>query len=332
MKELLLDTKARTCGCKHAVAFVTWLHHKSSEPSVTEKECYWRRSRLSQAGSSKCLPLDQEVAMSVVEISEEEIQDFKKSIADELRGRNVKCMFLSQIDGSSSISIHHLILEFKKNGGDFEEFLNFCQSKMTESECRGVRDSTLSQSASYLWFEYRYGRVTASKLFEASRCTTENGTLVNTILGASKIRDSKAMERGRKLEGIVMKQLERTWGQIAPSGLVLDKEYPIFGASPDGVTNTHVVEIKCPMSDKTFPSYFASGLTKPAPKYEAQIMLQMLFCLKDKAIYSVAHPDFESSGKITTLEVPFDAVLCADLMERAQEFWKKYIFTKLLSQ
>jgi len=42
-------------GCKHAVAVLIWLHRRSSEPSPTEIQCYWRKSVLSSAATSiKC--------------------------------------------------------------------------------------------------------------------------------------------------------------------------------------------------------------------------------------------------------------------------------------
>jgi len=47
----------------------------------------------------------------------------------------------------------------------------------------------------------RYGRITASKAYEASKCiTTTNGTLAKQILGSSKVKLTKAMIRGIHLE------------------------------------------------------------------------------------------------------------------------------------
>lgn len=37
-------------GCKHAVAFLFWLHRRSSEPSVTEAQYYWTATKLSKVG------------------------------------------------------------------------------------------------------------------------------------------------------------------------------------------------------------------------------------------------------------------------------------------
>lgn len=50
---------------------------------------------------------------------------------------------------------------------------------------------------------YRYGRITASILHQASKCTTEDGTLVNLIFGAT-FRETPAMARGKRLESQVL--------------------------------------------------------------------------------------------------------------------------------
>lgn len=53
------------------------------------------------------------------------------------------------------------------------------------------------------------------------------------------------MERGKRLEGEVLKEVEKkTKQKFKRSGLILHPSLPIFGASPDGINETSVVEIK----------------------------------------------------------------------------------------
>ncbi|GBP87433.1 hypothetical protein EVAR_60695_1 [Eumeta japonica] len=70
-----------------------------------------------------------------------------------------------------------------------------------------VKEETIEQSKSNLWFELRYGRITASKAYEVSRCKTADGTLVSLILGG-KIPETKHMKRGRVLEDQVRRTVE----------------------------------------------------------------------------------------------------------------------------
>lgn len=45
-------------GCKHAIAFLMWIHRRSEEP--TEIECYWKKSSLSSVGSKhKCITVEE---------------------------------------------------------------------------------------------------------------------------------------------------------------------------------------------------------------------------------------------------------------------------------
>ncbi|KAF9793579.1 hypothetical protein SFRURICE_021596 [Spodoptera frugiperda] len=90
-----------------------------------------------------------------------------------------------------AISMHQLTYKFKER----------CHL------IKKVEEETREQSNSALWFELRYGRITASRAFEVSRCKTSDGTLISLILGG-KIPDTPAMKRGRVLENEVRKTVE----------------------------------------------------------------------------------------------------------------------------
>ncbi len=68
------------------------------------------------------------------------------------------------------------------------------------------------------------------------------------------------MERGKRLEGEVLKEVEnKTKQKFKRSGLILHPSLPIFGASPDGINETSVVEIKCPYTAKSKKNYIKSS-------------------------------------------------------------------------
>ncbi|XP_026322183.1 uncharacterized protein LOC113231862 [Hyposmocoma kahamanoa] len=46
------DCPAAAGGCKHAVAFLMWLHRRTEEPACTSVECYWKKSNLAKVGST----------------------------------------------------------------------------------------------------------------------------------------------------------------------------------------------------------------------------------------------------------------------------------------
>ena len=62
-------------GCKHAVAVFMWLHRRSSEPSPTEVQCYWRKSILSSIVTSIKCKTAQEISGSKTPLDEEELDN-----------------------------------------------------------------------------------------------------------------------------------------------------------------------------------------------------------------------------------------------------------------
>ncbi|CAG9793094.1 unnamed protein product [Diatraea saccharalis] len=192
------------------------------------------------------------------------------------------------------LSMHHLQSTSKATNPP--DFIEYCKLIMTVDACKEAATATLEQNDCPLWHELRYGRITASKAYDAAHCNTFDGTLTETILGASKLRDTEAMKRGRLLESQVLKEVEKICKiKINKCGLKLNSEYPIMGASPDGESSVYSIEIKCP-SEKAMGRYVSSGNSVTA-KYMAQVQLQMHFSNKAQALFCVAHPDFEKTKK-----------------------------------
>lgn len=139
-----------------------------------------------------------------------------------------------------------------------------------------------------------------------------------------------AMRRGIALEPEVLKVVSSLKKmKFLGSGLFLSPCYPIFGASPDGINDQYVIEIKCPSSTETMKSYLRENGSL-GPKCLAQIQLQMLLTGRKKGLFCVALPDFEKTQKVQIVEVFYDAIFMNDLLNRATSFWKAAIFPKLL--
>lgn len=67
------------------------------------------------------------------------------------------------------------MLNFANQGGQrlATDFMAFCQTEMTEELCQEAKNRTITQSKDAFWFELRYGRITASKLYTAAHCKKE---------------------------------------------------------------------------------------------------------------------------------------------------------------
>lgn len=116
-----------------------------------------------------------------------------------------------------------------------------------------VQNETVKQYKSSLWHAVRFACVTASTANSATYSSHSSvSTIVMSMVGASKLKDTAAMERGRKLEPKMLKEVGRKLGSIMPSGIILTPNHSFMSASPDGITaDGHaIVEIKCPVSKK----------------------------------------------------------------------------------
>lgn len=313
------------------MAFVSWLYRKAQEPSVTSVQCYWKKSTLSAVGTRNQYSFisntkeQRKVQVPVAKDSpkkcfNEVCEYFKKK----KETKNILVVKLREM--KYSLSIHHLMMMFKslvdESDRSSDKFLSFCSSIMTDATCRSLSRQTLNQAGSRLWFDLRYARITASKIYEASRCKTADGSLVKAVLGIVKVKETEAIKRGRDLEKEVLKEVRKTYcKRIKKSGFVMNKMYPIFGASPDGIMDEWVIEVKCPISDRTFSTYFEDNENVPAKKHKGQMALQMFMCDKNKGLFCVAHPDFENSRKVKIIEVFQDQSFLDNVMKNAQKFW-----------
>ncbi|XP_035773710.1 uncharacterized protein LOC118456754 [Anopheles albimanus] len=230
-----------------------------------------------------------------------------------------------ELEAASKLSMMSLIQEYKGNNPD--EFLTFCSNRMQREACCSATLLTIEQADTDLWHELRKGRITASRMHEASRCTVRNGSLTNKIMGLSS-GFSFAMKRGTELEGQVLSELQKEFPSLRPTGLVLDPAHPWMGASPDGISDEFVLEIKCPYTPKTYACYV--DVSKLSKKYFAQIQLQMHMTHRKKALLGVAALDFETTKKVTKVWIDYDKEYVANIMEDSLAFWRDAVFKAML--
>uniref|UniRef100_A0A182J5H9 YqaJ domain-containing protein n=1 Tax=Anopheles atroparvus TaxID=41427 RepID=A0A182J5H9_ANOAO len=233
-----------------------------------------------------------------------------------------------QLESAQKLSMFSLVREFKGTSPD--QFLKFCTDRMVQANnCSSVELLTIEQADTDLWHELRKGRITASRMYEASRCTMLNGSLTNKIMGISS-GFSFAMKRGTDLEGHVFAVLKKEYPGLRNTGLVLDPQFPWMGASPDGICEEFVLEIKCPYTQKTYDCYV--DVSKLSKKYFAQIQLQMHMTHKTKALLGVAALDFETTKSVTKVWIDYDKTYVDQIMAESYEFWCKAVFKALLKK
>lgn len=313
-----------------------WLHRRSEEPAVTSVACYWKHSKLSAVSKTIKFVKGKNIGKKEVIPLYPHSGVFRQTVLDNIRmtpdfGDTQLTKYYRERDNVEKLSIHYLLQQFCQINSvpTADEFVNYCSSQMLEGTCTEAAIKTLQQAKSSLWFELRYGRITASKAHEGAHCHTLEGSLVENILGAISIKDTAAMKRGRHLEIVVRKKVESERAiKISVCGFYLSSEYPIMGASPDGISDDYVIEIKCPNSEKAMKNYICDG--KITNKFKGQIQMQMLFAKKSKGLFCVASPDFENTNEISILDVEIDMEYCENIVKSCVNFWKLAVFPMLI--
>ena len=86
---------------------------------------------------------------------------------------------------------------------------------MTSEVCKLREKQTVSQARSPLWHAMRFARVTASKAYNVYIVSLHsNSALLMSVIGATKMKDTAAMNKDRELEPKVLKELTQHVGCI----------------------------------------------------------------------------------------------------------------------
>jgi len=298
-----------------------WVHRRSDKPEPTATVCYWKKPRLAQIGanvkSMKAKDLLSSKPVPVFPINNE----FLQTILQEIEKRKFDCQLsrhFVQFESNKDLSVHALMLQFCNTNmyKDTDNFLNFASIEMAKRSCEDVAKNTIDQNQSTMWKELRYGRITASRIYEIAHCKTPQGILVEQIIGSFKMRDTNAMERGRRLELKVLKILEENLQtRLHRTGLLLNPNFPILAASPDAVGEDFVVEVKCPVS-LTSERYIMKD-QRIGSKFFAQIQLQMFMKKVKKGYFCMAKHDFETSQEIIVTCVQYNETFIKEIIQNA---------------
>uniref|UniRef100_A0A182Q674 YqaJ viral recombinase domain-containing protein n=1 Tax=Anopheles farauti TaxID=69004 RepID=A0A182Q674_9DIPT len=307
--------------CGAVTSVICWIQHNQQEALKKDEE------NLPQEGNApKKIMLQREcrIVLTPLDIQKLMIHPPSPPVLKKVK-KLVGPFSSTQMEKARELSMINLIREFK--GTDAQEFLKFCTNRMSDTVCATIPLLTIEQAETDLWHELRVARITASRIREAARCTMLSGSLVNKIMGMSS-NFSLAMKRGTDLEGHVLAELQKEYPGLRDTGLILDAQHPWLGASPDGICDEFVLEIKCPYTENTHKNYV--NISSLSPKYFAQIQLQMHITQHKKALLAVAALDFETTKHITKVWIDYDQKYVDEVLRDAFEFWRKAIFKSLL--
>lgn len=294
-----------------------------------------KRRRLNNAGSeassTNSIISDLKIEQDIDEVDKAIVYEHETGVKTDVNARLTKISDgLCEI-GKSAIDILSMkTLMSSFTGDNPDQFFNHCRQFVNSSTMSSAEILTIDQADTPLWFEMRYGRITASRIYQASRCKTKNGSLVDSIMG-KRSGWSFAMQRGTNLEDQVFNVLKNEMymqgHKLKQCGLFVDETLPHFGASPDGIADEFVVEIKCPATPKTYSEYISVETLQR--RYFAQIQLQMHITKRKKALLGVADLNFERNKKVVKVWIDYDEDYVKELIEEANAFWVQAVYPLL---
>jgi YqaJ-like viral recombinase domain len=247
------------------------------------------------------------------------------------------------------LSLHRLSLSYVKVHLPADTFSNYEKYVTTAFERWNLDDiqkSTTAQSKNVTWFELKFARVSAS-ILNAASCAGKKLLLGQLkvdevhyaelkLFGAKKLKCTDAMLQGLKIEASVVKCLNlELHFDVCSAGLFLDKDRPFIAASPDGIMNDAVLEIKSPASDANIKKYIKADLKTPRKKLLLQILLQASLAKVKYGVLVVVKPKFKDSKSSKDLIISrFDCDQYDnefnEHMSNAMYFYEKVIYPKLI--
>ena len=148
-----------------------------------------------------------------------------------------------------------------------EEFRHV-QQYLTCDDSEEVEQSTRDQSNSNRWFKEREQRLTASNFgFVMQRKANPSVPFLRSIFEKKNVR-APALQHGKKHETAAKEEYlkKKEGAHLHECGLVVHKEMPFLGASPDAVVcqdgESGIIEVKCPYSARDMTIEEACKLTK----------------------------------------------------------------------
>lgn len=167
-------------GCKHHIAFIGWIHRRSEEPTKTEVECYWKKSLLSQVGTTTKFIEARNLVNNkrknengngkVIKLRKKETPSgsFLKEVIEHIsfvRSTQPQVTIIPQIfnyfrehdEWFQNLDLHNLMQLFQRSfpAGSPEQFLLFCKTNMKNENCKIAAAKTAGQSDCGNWFKLR---------------------------------------------------------------------------------------------------------------------------------------------------------------------------------
>ena len=240
----------------------------------------------------------------------------------------------------------------------YSDLLTKCQNvelSVTIEQSKCLEEATRAQAASKLWYRYRSGRITASKMKRVCRSNPDqpSQSLIRAICyPESQSFTSRATQWGCSHEEIARKTyMDKMMDihmnfQVSSSGFVINPLYPFIGASPDGKVSCDccgdgLIEIKCPYCarDLTISELSASGVRTCLTEENGQLSLnkdhEYMYQVQTQLhVCSVDYVDFVvwTNKDIHVERIEKEPEMWSEICEQSKHFFDKAVLPELLGK
>lgn len=242
-----------------------------------------------------------------------------------------------------------------------EAFLPAAISPLSDNVIEAVSNLTREQEKSDLWFQFRVGRITASKLYDVARkvnsetgvVSQRNDSFLKQVMNYSPPVYSPAIHWGKYNEKLAVQKFFRLNRrkhkklEIKQCGVILYDFNPIIAASPDALVScvccgTYPLEVKNPykhrnLSINKFAEQPESCLhinfdgvvqLKVDHPYYYQVQAQMLATKSDKGYFALK--TVSPYNNFFCQEICFDPMFMEEVVAKATKVFECVIMPELI--
>ncbi|XP_037944732.1 uncharacterized protein LOC119685450 [Teleopsis dalmanni] len=352
-KEEIFSAECEQCpkkdSCSHIMAFIFWLYRKSTDTDTPAIRNFWgtEAELLVESGRSEAVRIRDEVGcddlrieadMEVSAVTDGEGNAFLNAVLDSMFNQGLdSSLFYSHCRPDHNefepLFVHHTLLDSNSNKvKDVTSFLVHMEEVAKKGLFERLNEATRTSYKSHLWLESQYMRLRCSLIHRivTRKSSADDDRIMEMLFCKDRETNCEERQQLKQHKRFILKQTEKLENKTYEDcGLILSENYPYISASPDGITDDHIVEIKAPKTEEEFEKYLEKRETI-APKYMAQIQIQMYMANVTKALYCVLSPTFDTTGALHYVWVQADMEFVAGLLGAVEDFWKDVVFPRLV--
>ncbi|XP_058834555.1 uncharacterized protein LOC131691884 [Topomyia yanbarensis] len=308
-----------TSNCRHTISFISWLHRKGEADDCSEVVCHFRGPLSAELENIPPKP----------PLNKTKAKNFIREIVRILQTEDIDCPlrwnFSSTNKKFANLSIHEMIMMAVKNKYDTAQFFEYAHTIITSSNAVLTDKTKFTPKFNPWYLELRYARITSAKVSDCINLNVTQAVLYETILGCHKEIDP--VTQRKKLA--VRQRLEKyTKTKYENCKIILNPNYPIIFDVPDGICQSHVIEIKCPKTPDHMQKYVTEN-GSICEKYYMEMQIHMYMHGKTAGVVCVADPNFETNNEIYMHSFNLNRNFAVNKLNKAMDYWKNIVYPEL---